>query len=339
MVKKLAYYNYSRLFSVNAIFNFLIGGRGLGKTFGAKEKGIKDAIRKGDEFIYLRRYSNEVKDARATFVADISWKFPKYDFRIVGSIIQCSPVNLRDMKKRDWQTIGYFVALSTAQFKKSVAYPKVKLIIFDEFIIEKGMVQYLPNEVNVFMNFFVTVDRYQDKTRVLFLANSVSIMNPYFITYKIKPVSNEIVIMKDGFIAVHFPDSTEFKKTVFETRTGKFIQDTEYADFAVGNIFADNNDALTALKNGDAIYIMSLETAQGWFSVWYSSKESRYYVQTKRPKEESLYTLEPSKMDEGKTLLTYSDDFIRNLRGAFRRGNLYFDNPNTRNTFTEIFKR
>ena len=49
--------------------------------------------------------------------------------------------------------MGYAVNLSTAGMKKSVAYPLVTRIIYDEFTIEKGFIRYLPNEVQSFLNF------------------------------------------------------------------------------------------------------------------------------------------------------------------------------------------
>lgn len=49
------YYNLHNLLTRNAPWNFVIGARGLGKTFAAKRYGIKEYIKHGHEFIYLRR--------------------------------------------------------------------------------------------------------------------------------------------------------------------------------------------------------------------------------------------------------------------------------------------
>src|ERR1700712_4810548 len=208
------YYSFDKIYSFNAAFMMVCGGRGLGKTYGAKKKSIKDAIENGNQFIYLRRFKTEMV-ARNTFFADIAWEFEAYDFRINGNQAEWADASTRDEKKRPWRVMGYFVALSTAQTQKSIAYPLVRTIMFDEFIIEKGATHYLPDEANVFNNFYSTVDRWQDKTRVLFLANAISIMNPYFLEYDIKPDQmGEYGQFKKGFIAVHFPDSKEFANSV-----------------------------------------------------------------------------------------------------------------------------
>jgi len=339
------YYSFNRILSYNATYNCIVGGRGLGKTFGAKKKAIQDYIKKGEQFIYLRRYSKELANARATFFADIAHHFPKHIFRVNGGEAQIAPADALDAKgKATWQTIGYFVALSTGQSQKSRSFERVTKIIFDEFIIEKGAIHYLPDETTIFNNFYNTVDRWQDKTKVFFLANSVSIMNPYFIKWEIEPDtadSNGIITKMDGFIAAHFPDSKMFAMSVFQTKFGKFIKDSdeEYADYAVGNQFADNGDGLINPKDPKSRYNFSIETKNGTFSVWYNIFTREYTIQEKLPKQQIMFTLMPEKMGENKTLLVYSDKLMQQLRAGFKQARVTFDKPSTRNVFTQIFTR
>src|SRR5690606_34164833 len=109
------FYNYSKILSFNGTYNLLIGNRGQGKTYGMKKKCIKDGIKKGDQFIYLRRYKEELATARNTFFEDIKEVFPEYDFRTNGFAAQYSHMSNRDTKKREWTTIGYFIALRQSQ--------------------------------------------------------------------------------------------------------------------------------------------------------------------------------------------------------------------------------
>jgi hypothetical protein len=336
----LRYYNFDTLFSYNGVYNFLVGARGLGKTYGAKKQVIKNFLRRGEQFIYLRRYKDELKTSKASFFADIEHEFPNYDFRVNAFQAEMATSETRGKKQRDWVPMGWFVPLSTAQSLKSVAFPKVTMIIFDEFIIEKGTIHYLPNEATAFTNFFSTVDRSKDKTRVLFLANSVSIMNPYFLEYDIKPDQvGEFVRKYNGFVVCHFADSAEFAKGVYRTRFGQFIQNTEYADYAIGNEFQDNNDNLIGLKTSKAKYTYSIETKNGTFSVWIDWDGPYYFIQEKLPKQQTLFTIMPERMKDGKILTSYNDKMVQLLRTAFRNGNAYFDTAKSRNAFIEIFKR
>lgn len=341
MTRKLhPFYNFDKVMSYNGTYNFVVGGRGIGKTYGKKKRAIKSFIKRGEQFIYLRRYKTELVTARNTFFADIAHEFPDWDFRVQGNTAEIAPRETRDDKKRQWQTMAYFIALSTAQTQKSVAFPRVRTIIFDEFIIETGSLHYLPDESKVFNNFYSTVDRWQDKTRVWFLANSVSIMNPYFIAHEIIPDENsEFVIRKDGFIVCHFPDAENFSNSVYETRFGKFIKDTDYAEYAVGNQFSDNHDSLIGGKSSRARYIYTLETRNGKFSVWHDMYADEYTIQAKLPKQETVFTIVPEKHGEDKLFMTYTDRPLQHLRAAWRAGKVLFDKPATRNTFIEVFKR
>lgn len=337
-----AYYSFDKLYSHNAVYNFAVGGRGIGKTYGAKKKAIKNGIEKGEQFIYLRRYKTELS-TRTTFFADIAHEFPNVDFRVNGASAQYAPIETRDDKKRQWHTIGYFLTLASGQAMKGTAFPLVTLIIFDEFILEDGALHYLPDEATIFNNFYSTVDRYQDKTRVLFLANSVSIMNPYFIEWEIRPQAEFVTAGKNDegkpFVAVHFADSNLFAKTALQTRFGQFIDGTDYAKYAVSNEFDDNNDRLVNIKDSRATYQFTIELRKGSYSVWHSAYTGDYFAQVKRPKEEIIYTMEADLMEDGKVLMLPNDKLVQILRSAFKTGILKFDKPSSRNAFIDIFRK
>lgn len=333
MARKFSYYSFDAVMSRNAVLNMVMGARGLGKTYGAKKFVINNAIRKGEQFIYLRRYRSELKN-KQNFFDDISVAFPGYEFRVNGSVAE-----MRMVSDKEWSAIGYFVALSVSQANKSVAYPAVTTIIFDEFIIERGSVRYIPGEVQTLLNFYSTVDRWQDKTRVLMLSNAVSIMNPYFIQYDIDPSYGEFVMRGDGFICAHFVDSKQFASEVARTRFGQFIinYDEGYASYSISNEFVDHNDDFVLKKNGNARYVLTMRTSQGVFSIWMDGLT--VFVQKKRPKgDEILYTL-CSDIRAGERMLTYSDKTLQILRARYKHGRVFFDSPSTRNSFREIFKR
>lgn len=343
------YYDFGYALSHNATYNFIVGGRGLGKTYGAKKLAIKNYLKSrrehgadnADMFIYLRRFIEEMK-GRNSFFMDIAHEFPDWDFEVDGQEFKLAPANTRDDKKRPWEVFGYFLPLSTAQKLKSIPYPRVKLIIFDEFIIEKGVVHYLPDEANVFNNFYSTIDRWQDKTRVLFLANSVSITNPYFLEYQINPSQGEQLIrLFDGFMLVHLPDSEAFKSSVMETKFGKFISIAapEYEKYSVGNQFADNRTELVKPKDPRARHRWNLETRLGWVALWHNRVGGTYYIGRVLPVNSLEYTLIPEHATAERTLLLYTDDVIAGLRSAYRRGMIEFDLPNTHNMFVDVFNK
>jgi hypothetical protein len=340
MATKLDYYDFNALLSRNGVYNFCVGDRGLGKTYGAKKFAIKDFLKNENQFIYLRRYDTELKGAKAALFNDLHEEFPGYEFMSQGDLLKIRPV-AKDDKPYKWKICGYAIPLSKAQQKKSISYHNVKTIIFDEFIIERGRVLYLQDEAKVFNDFFSTVDRYKDKTRVFFLANAISIMNPYFLEYNIEPKPDVEWIRKgNGFIVAHFPNSNSFRKAVYNTRFGQFIEKTEYAQYAVESNFADNKNVMLQKKTEAATYLATLITDGGTFSVWMDTQDVRtFYIQEKLPKVQNVWVMRPEWMTEDRTLVEFSHPILSRLRSAYANGNCWFDKPQSRNAFSGIFKR
>ena len=359
------YYDFRKVDSIDALIKMICGGRGLGKTYGGKRKGIKNAVRSAKvirdnklnasrQFMYVRRTLEELKAAKQTFFSDIGEKFPDYDFRVNGNVGEAAKRVKRrpdesdsDFRKRNkdrkWFIICHFAALSVGQQRKSSVFELVTIMIFDEFIIESSsQTPYLKNEVEALINLYNTVDRYQDKTVIYMLANSVSIMNPYFTYFKIRPDQlPELSMHAGGNIIVHLPDSKDYQNSVFQTRFGKFIKDymPEYAAYAVGNEFKDAHDSLVGGKTPEARYKFTVETREGSFSVWYDISLGKYFVIAPRPGNERILTFVAANMGKGKILVNYAEPVIRSLRYAFNHGKVIFDEPATRNSFVTIFDR
>lgn len=337
------YYDFGPLLSHHAEYNFLVGGRGLGKTYGAKRRALKRNLTHGEEFIYLRRYKEELTASRDTLFEDVAHEFPDWDFRANGNVFEKSPASQRGDKKRDWDTIGYAKVLSRGQYEKSVALPRVKTIIFDEFIIEKGTIRYLPNEAEVFNNFYSTVDRWQDKTTVFFLANAISIGNPYFVYYKILPKEDQEWLKLDvgkarGFILCHFPKSSDFQASVSKTRFGQMIDGSDYAEYAVGNEFHDNTLALLGIKNPRSRHLFNMETSAGMFSIWYDVVIDEYYAYSRIPAGQITVTLLLDTMDDDKTFLLPTTPIMKRLFSAFQHKRLKFEDQAVRERWIDMMR-
>ena len=141
------YYDYHRILSYNVPVNVLIGERGVGKSYGAKKYVINQYLKKGSQFIYLRRYENELKKVfekdknnPKDFFDDVKDEFP-------GK-------NLVAKHKKfyvDDECFGFAMRLTEAQDLKSATYNNVDTIIIDEYPIEKNKRYYLPDEGMILM--------------------------------------------------------------------------------------------------------------------------------------------------------------------------------------------
>ena len=219
------YYDADVTLSRNRLFNFVIGPRGAGKTYGAKKRIIKNFLKDGSQFVYLRRYETEMPSAQMrNFFSDVSQEFPHTDFSCLNSTM-----------KINGKIAGWYFPLSKGNMLKSIPFPNVTLIIFDEFIINTGMVRYLPNEVVTFLETYSTISRDRD-AQVLFLANSITFINPYFVYFNISMEKGQRTkLMKD--ISVELFENTEFTDHMKQTRFGRLISDTSYGNYAMENEF------------------------------------------------------------------------------------------------------
>lgn len=323
----LPYYSFDRLLSYGGTINMSVGARGLGKTYGAKRLVIRNAVRRGEEFVYVRRFKTELKHV-STFFNDIAAEFPDYEFRVAG---RTASYRRRDDEDAPWTTMGYFIALSSAATLKSVSYPKVTTMIFDEFIIETGSRRYLPGEVDTFLDLYSTIDRNQDRVRVLMLSNAVRSVNPYFVEWHLSP-GKTFQRRGNGYVVCEIIDNETFAARVSETKFGRFIRDNspEYAKYAIDNEFADDTPALLGGKPPDAVVAGVIRTRVGTFSVWV--RDRNYWVQKRLPKgaRRWCYAIRPN---DGETLLTRSHPYTEMMRSAFRNGRMRFDCAESREMF------
>ena len=81
----MAWYNYDKINSYNAMLNIIMTNRGFGKSYGSKKMAIKNFLKKGEQFVYVRRYKTEITKQFKQFFDDIKQEFPEHDFKINGN--------------------------------------------------------------------------------------------------------------------------------------------------------------------------------------------------------------------------------------------------------------
>ena len=330
MKKTDFYYSLNKILSLNALFNFIVGERGCGKTFSFKEWAIRDFLKTGNQFVYLRRYKSELKDIKQ-FFDDILWKFPGHEFTIQGNkfLIDC-------------KVAGYFMALSVAVTKKSVPYPKVNKIGFDEFILEKGNIRYLTNEVPQFLGLYKTIDRDEDRVRVIFMANAVTIMNPYFLFFNIKPdETRKFYRFCDGEVAVELTDLKEFREHAKASRLGKIIKGTEFEKYSVENKFVNDNYSFIEKKTKSSYYLATIYYKNCRVGLWCDSKKGIIYASSKADDNFPIkYSLTTDDHKPNQIMLSQANQSsrIKAIRSCYDNGLMRFESLAIKNTMYDIFR-
>ena len=91
-------------------------------------------------------------------------------------VLYFSNYNVDTGKEQRGEKIGYVVALSGEQHMSSASFLDVDRIIMEEFMA-RG--RYLPNEPDLLMTFYSTVDRKRGTTKLYLVGNSISRVCPY----------------------------------------------------------------------------------------------------------------------------------------------------------------
>lgn len=263
------FYSYDKVLSYNAMLNFIIGERGVGKSYGSIKYVVNRFIKHNEEFVYLRRYKTELKTSVPHFFDAINGnnEFPNHKLTTSNNTFYI-----------DGKKFGYAMPLSTANILKSTSFDKVKTIIFDEFIIDKGTYHYLQNEIVQLLDIIETIGRLRN-VRVLFLGNAISITNPYFTYFDLTlPYNSDIKTFKDGLILVNYIKNDKYREVKKQSRFGKLIEDTSYGKYAIDNEFLRDSKSFIKKKSPNAKFFFIIYLNGVSYGVWRDLNEDVYYI-------------------------------------------------------------
>lgn len=326
---KSLYYNPNKLLSYNRILNFVIGARGIGKSFAFKEYPIKRFIKHGEQFIYVRRYKGELKKI-TNYFNDVAEKFPDHKFKVKGRQFY-----INDM------LAGWAIPLSAWQYEKSSAYPLVTTIIFDEFIREKDKVGYLHNETEALLNLMDTVFRNRDNVRCVCLSNSVSVVNPYFLYFNLVPDINKRYNAYEH-IVVEIPDSVDFAEERKKTKFGALIDGTDYGSMSLDNKFVNDSEIFIERKTKESRFNFAVVYQGMTMGIWVDVKAGLMFLSNDfDPSSKEIFALTADDLNENTMLLTsWRQHYkLRKLVSAFTNGYLRFENQVLRNVGYEMFRK
>lgn len=329
------WHDKSLILSYNRILNFILSNRGGGKTFGFTCWCIDDFLKTGRQAVWVRRYATELNgdkdapgilDENRFFAAVIKeGKYPNVKLEIKGNV---GYIN-------DEPAIT-FVALSTSRRKlKSANLPDVNKIIFDEFIVDTG---YLKDEVEIFLDLFESVARLRDNVRAVLLANAVTVVNPYFMYFNVKPKPDSRFTVTDDIVIEMFTDD-EFLEAKNKTRFGRLVKGTRYGEYAINNKWLLDNETFIEPKTPHAEFLLGMKYNGTMYGFWVDYKAGLIFVNTQYdPSSYSLYCLQRDDHEANLLLIKSISDskLVQRMIYAFKNGLLRFENMVVKNQFYEF---
>jgi hypothetical protein len=326
------YWDINKTLSHNMFLNMIVGMRNAGKTYGCKEWAIKDFKKTGKQFIYLRRYKEELRGKkREQFWNDIREQFPDDDLTVKGNVFLIND-----------KEAGQFMPLSTAQTVKSVPFPNVNKIIFDEFIIDKGCYHYLPDEVTLFLEFLETIIRTRNDVKVFLLANAITIHNPYFLYWDVKvPKNGSIYKDKKRGVLLEMTTDDELIAVKKRTQMGRLIAGTAYERYSIENDFLRDNNDFIEKKTGHSDFYFAYKFKNNMYGVWIDYSAGRMYVSNDiDPCNKLVYSVTLDDHSPNTLLIRNSrrSIFIKNFIEAYQAGNVRFENAKLKAITYDVIK-
>lgn len=327
--------------SYNAPMTIAVGGNSIGKTYSFTYQGVKEFIKTGKQFGWIRRYGPELKKASSNFFDDLIEhdEFPGYIFKTdkERGYIAKKP---RGKSKPDWQVCCHFFALSMQGSYKGTAYPKIKRLIFDEYIREvKTPPGYLYDDIGKLMKLWKTVGRKRNDCQLYLISNAVDLVNPAFlwlgITDEPKPGyswhNNKTVLLH------HIKDAT-FAQSERDTLVGKVIAGTELEKVMIDNEFAASNDLFIGKKTANAKYRYGFKYCGHAYAVWLDNSNGLFYVNRKVPKGGLVYSLTTEDHRPNMYLVESAGKFARQIGRLYGNGVVRFENNATREGFLKMLR-
>lgn len=214
----IKYYSPKNIIAKDCTYNVIFGERSNGKTYSILKYAIEQWFDNGGCLAIVRRWKEDIIGRRASDIFsainanDEVRKISNGAY--TGITYYASKFYMCNYDESTGKPIynendvfAHAFALSENEHNKSISYPKITTILFDEFLTNKV---YLNDEFVLFMNTVSTIIRQRMNVKIFMLGNTVNKYCPYFKEMGL----NHILEMKQGTIDIYTYGESELKVAV-----------------------------------------------------------------------------------------------------------------------------
>ena len=354
------FYNLKEILKTNSTYNIIFGERSNGKTYATLKYGIEQYFKNGSQIAIIRRWQTDIRGNRASevFKALLSnnevFKISKGKFQGIhyygGKYYLCNYDDNGKAIYSEHDVIAYPFSLSDTEHNKSISYPDIRTIIFDEFLTRQV---YLPDEFILFMNTISTIVRNRTDVKIFMLGNTVNKYSPYFDEMGLKNVKEQ----EQGTIDVYKYGNSKLKVAVEYCKSiGKSKENSFY--------FAFDNPKLEMIKTGaweldmyphcpikfkpkDILFIYFIEFGGELFQCEIVNKDNHMFTYIhekttplKNDDKDLIYSLDyNSKMNYNRNIYKVHNEITKKIRSFFIMDKVYYQDNNVGNTISNYLKQ
>lgn len=357
------YYNWRHIEGYNAPVVVVIGGRGIGKTFGKVKESIEKFIDKQEQFIYVCNTLEDVKmlsmNKGEKFFASLKKYYEEnknernekyYNFLFGENKTMIDTENQNEkissfiyggVFKINGLTGGYLLSLNQFSSIKRNNFPSVKRIIIDEFIEENIDIRYLKNPYKI-VSVVNSVARLR-KVKIYMLANSVRADDIILTKLGLANMKQgEIRKIKDEFgllLVAEMVDMNKYQeyKTLSDSSVGGRFAKLLGEDNLLNNEFKTelSNDLLLKYPLKSNFLLFSLTDKTYSIRVHLTADRDLMYILSDYGKTKNRITFEEKVAD---SFIQYQPYWIDSVLNYYNKGKIRFESEIIFKYFKKLLK-
>ena len=346
------YFSLRPIKKMGRTFNFIFGGRGIGKTFNS----IRECREDSEKFIYMRRTQNECElicdysdDMELSPFAKINHETQKDENTMQPRFFEIHKANKNVWSvydrvalenETDVEMVGACMALSTVANLRGFDADWADVLLLDEFVPERHVKKIGKGDLEgtAILNAYETINRDREMKgrkplQCFFMSNANDISHPLLSILGIIPIMERMRIRGTTFsdfpersMTITLYDDAEFKTAKAQTALYKLTKGTEFYQMAIENDFVYNDFSF--------IKSMNLIEYRPWCKIGkvtiYKHKSSGLFYVSGHSMKCKTYA------DNEHGRASFMLDRGRTIYAAFINGHLFFENYELKKYIMEL---
>ena len=244
------YLNYDSIIKLPVAFIIIIGGRAIGKTYGA----LKYVVEHDIKFIFVRRTQTQIDEIATKSLNPFKALNEDMEWNIYPKPASKNTYDFIDATQAELKIIGKVIALSTFANIRGFDASDCDVLIFDEFIPELHQ-KAMRGEAEAIFNMIETINRNRElqgrkSLKCIFLSNSTACDNPLFIELGIVTLTMNLSKKGEFFyenvdrsLSIIMPKESPISEQKKNTSLYKLTKGTSFYASSIGNEFVNNNES------------------------------------------------------------------------------------------------
>lgn len=344
------YFNLADAINSDCLIRMICGNRSSGKSFAVKRRCMQLYFKDRRRFIYIRRTKTALSQACPTFFTDISVKFdPDYRMEYKGNKFYVYRESERQRASEANRTFtkdicGYAYSIEELKNIKSVVFPNIGVIMYDEFIPDDLRYTH-PNDVffepRSLLNIIMTAARginkvFDDTVECYCISNFVSRYNPYYTYFGIDMTGKSRVVDKKNSVYAVIDTNTYVSDEIAASKLGNLLKNTDYGMYALDNVALKDDPRHVLAKVGNPTPILQLYSMGEWYAACLANPPALVFRKMLDKDLKRRYRFGLGGDFEIPWLDTATTKWIR---GYYDLDNVYYDSQRTKNIIGGAFER